>query len=232
MTDDERFNFTVPKQPEGKRVSQEEAERFLLEKLEKAGADDESTLQELAYFYSMTGREQIALKYLERLIANTADPEKRAWYYLKIGANMEGLENYKAAISFYSQAFSLEPEDTLTWYLINNNLGYCLNQYGRFAEAEGYCRSAIKIDPVRHNAYKNLGVALAGQGQYAEAARNFIKATRAEARDARALKHLEQLLIEHPEIAIEIPDIEVQIQKCREAVQFVLELYKKTNDSM
>ena len=142
---------------------------------------------------------------------------------------MEGLENYKAAIYFYSQAFSLEPEDTLTWYLINNNLGYCLNQFGRFAEAEGYCRSAIKIDPERHNAYKNMGVSLAGQGQCAEAARNYIKAIRANAADPRALKLLEQLFAEHPEIAGEVPDIDAQIQKCQEAVWAVAEYRKKSS---
>jgi tetratricopeptide (TPR) repeat protein len=145
---------------------------------------------------------------------------------------MEGLENYKAAISFYSQAFSLEPEDTLTWYLINNNLGYCLNQFGRFAEAEGYCRSAIKIDPERQNAYKNLGVSLASQGQCAEAARNYIKALRANAGDPRALKLLEGLFEEHPEIVGEIPDIEAQIQRCQEAVRAVAEVRNKMSGSL
>jgi len=197
--------------------------------LDKVGAGNEVALQGLAYYYGRTGHQQMALKYLERLIANTDDPEKRAEYYLNMGGNMEGLENYEAAISFYSLAFSLEPEGTLTWYLINNNLGYCLNQFGRFAESEGYCRSAIKIDPERHNAYKNLGVSLVGLGQYAGAARNFIKALRANAADPRALKLLEQLFAEHPEIATEIPDIDAQIQRCQEAVKAVAEYRKKSS---
>jgi tetratricopeptide (TPR) repeat protein len=200
--------------------------------LEKVGDGNEAALQGLAYYYGQTGRQQMALKYLERLVANTDDLEKRAGYYLNMGGNMEGLENYKAAIYFYSQAFSLEPEDTLTWYLINNNLGYCLNQFGRFAEAEVYCRSAIKIDPERHNAYKNMGVSLAGQGQCAEAARNYIKALRANAADPRALKLLEQLFTEHPEIAGEIPDIDAQIQKCQEAVLAVAEYRKKSSGAL
>ena len=199
--------------------------------LEKVGAGNEVALQGLVFFYAQTGRQQIALKYLERLVASTDDPEKRAGYYLNMGGNMEGVENYEAAIYFYSLAFSLEPEDTLTWYLINNNLGYCLNQFGRFVEAEGYCRSAIKIDPERHNAYKNLGVSLAGLGHYAEAARNFIKALRANAADPRALKLLEQLFAEHPEIVTEIPDIEAQIQRCQEAVKAVAEYRKKRDNS-
>ena len=178
-----------------------------LDSLEKAVEDDETNLLELAYFYSCTDREHISQKYLERLNAKTDDPEKHALYYMKMGANIERLENYQSAIYFYSQAFSLKPENILTWYLINNNLGYCLNQFGRFAEAEGYCRSAIRIDSQHHNAYKNLGVTLSGLGQYAEAARKFIKALHTEAADPRALRHLEQLFTEHPNVAVEIPDI-------------------------
>jgi tetratricopeptide (TPR) repeat protein len=199
--------------------------------LEKLGAENEAVLDELAYVYGVTDREEMALKYLERLIENTDDPEKRAAYYLRMGVNMEGLKNFQGAIYVYSQAFSLEPENTLIWYLINNNLGYCLNQFGRFAESEGYCRSAIKIDPERHNAYKNLGIALMGQGQYAQAAENFIKATLVDARDPRALRLLEALFVDRPEIAVEIPDIEAQIQKCKDAVDFVSGFQKKIGDS-
>ena len=208
MVDDELFNFTIPRQPEGKRVSQEEAERSLLEKLEKVGPNDETILQELAFFYFITDREQIAKTYFDRLIANTDDPEKRAGYYVNMGGSMIRQQNFEAGIYFYSQAFSLEPENTTTWCLINNNLGFCLNQVGRFAEAEDYCRSAIKIDPECHHAYKNLGVALAGLGQYAKAARNFIEATRADATALLSMKLLDQLIVEHPEIASEIPDLE------------------------
>jgi len=229
VTDDESFNFTIPRQPDRKPVSAEEAERSLLEKLEKVGPDDETILQELAFFYFITDREQTAKTYFDRLIANTDDPEKHAGYYVNMGVNMVKRQNFEAGIYFYSQAYSLEPENTTTWCLINNNLGFCLNQVGRFAEAEGYCRSAIKIDPERHNAYKNLGVSLAGQGQYAQGARNYIKALRENAADPRALKLLEQLFAEHPEIESEIPDIEAQIQRCQEAVKAVAEYCKKSS---
>jgi tetratricopeptide (TPR) repeat protein len=193
MSDDSTFNFTIPKQPKGERISAEEAERLLLEKLEKCEGECLEELWDLAHFYSMTGRQPLALSYLQRFIASTDDPEKHAGAYLGLGQLMEQMKNYESAISFYSQAFSLEPENTPTWYLINNNLGYCLNVLGRSTEAESYCRHAIAIDPKRPNAYKNLGIALANQGQSAEAARNFINALRANAADPRALKLLEQL---------------------------------------
>ncbi len=165
MTDDETFNFTIPKQPPGKPISAEEAERLLLEKLEKCEGEFQDALWNLANFYSRTGQQLVAQEYVERFITITDDPEKRAGAYLGLGQLMEQLENYKAAISFYSQAFSLEPENTPTWYLINNNLGYCLNILGRSAEAESYCRHAIDIDPDRHNAYKKSWNSLGRPGE-------------------------------------------------------------------
>jgi tetratricopeptide (TPR) repeat protein len=229
MTENDNFNFTIPKQPEGKPISAEEAERMLLEKLDKCEAEFHDALWDLAYFYSKTGRQPLAQKFLERLIAITEDPEKQAGCYLGLGQLMEQMGNFEAAIAFYSQAFSLEPVNTPTWYFINNNLGYSLNQLSRFKEAEGYCRSAIRIDPERQNAFKNLGISLAGQGQFVEAARNYIMGVRANAADGRALRLLEELFAEHPELAAEIPDIAEQIQECRKAVDAVAELQRKMN---
>lgn len=227
MSDDEVFYFSIPSMPPGKRRSKEEIERFLLDKLHSAGTEDEETLKQLAFFYGSTGQVQLALGYLDRLVAMTNDLEKRAGYYLAMGGNMETIENFEAAIYFYSQAMALEPENTPAWYFINNNLGYCLNHFGRFSEAEGYCRNAIGIDPERQNAYKNLGISLAGQRRYIEAARCFIQATRANAADGRALGHLEDLYAAHPEIITDFPDIEDQIKKCREAVEMVDEYRRK-----
>ena len=224
MGNEESFSFTLPTIPQGRRISAEEAERLFLERLKRCERDFLSVLSDLAYFYSTAGRHRQAQAYLERYIANTDDPEKRAGCYLRLGQLTEQMRDYESAISFYSRAFVLEPENTGTWYLIHNNLGFCLNHFGRHSEAEGYCRSAIKIDPSRHNAYKNLGVSLAGQGDYANAAEKLIRATKANASDGRALKLLEQLLVEHPEVRAEMPDIEERIQACRAAVKAVVEI--------
>ena len=53
---------------------------------------------------------------------------------------------------------------------------YCLNQLGEHSEAEEVCRVAIGIDGHRHNAYKNLGVALVGLGRYVNAAHAYLAA--------------------------------------------------------
>ena len=102
---------------------------------------------------------------------------------------------------------------------MRNNLGFCLNHLGEYGEAETHCRAAVSIDPERHNAYKNLGIALSGQAELAEAAGCFVAATKADASDTRALKHLESLVVEHPEILTEVTDIRKQLEECRKAAR-------------
>ena len=112
----------------------------------------------------------------------------------------------------------LPPERNDDWYFLCNNLGYCLNQFGRHAEATSFCRAAIEINPKRHNAYKNLGVALQGQGEYSKAADAYIEATRICPRDGRALNHLEEMVSREKERILDINDILVELKKCRELV--------------
>jgi tetratricopeptide (TPR) repeat protein len=230
MPADFPFRITIPKEPNGKLVSAEEAEKLLLEKLKKYEHELESTIWDLAIFYSRTNRQTIAMQFIDRLMASTDDPERKALYYLKMGQFMEQIRNYDSAIVYYLHAFSLEPVNNETWYFINNNLGYCLNFFGRHQEAEPYCRDAIKIDPQKYNAYKNLGVSLEGQGQYTEAAKLYIKAVQVNAADPRALVHLEKLFAKHNEILLDMPNIQAQIEKCKEAINFAQKLQRRFED--
>ena len=109
----------------------------------------------------------------------------------------------------------MEPCGQFTWYFIHNNLGYSLNQLGRFVEGEQVCRHAIDISTQPPNAHKNLGLALAGQGCQREAAGSFIAATQADASDPRSLRHLEALLAEDRELDFEFAGAR---DACREAV--------------
>ena len=104
-------------------------------------------------------------------------------------------------------------------HLINNNLGYCLNCLGECTRAEEYCRTAIRIDPGRHNAYKNLGVSLQGQRRIVEAAKAFIASVWRCPKDPRALSHLAALTEAHPEISEGFPDIHSQLQACVEVTR-------------
>lgn len=95
---------------------------------------------------------------------------------------------------------------------LHNNRGFCLNRLGRYRDAEKYCRKAIEINGDRHNAYKNLGVALQAQGKYAEAAASFLRAALMFPPDYRSIEHLEELLANHrKEVETQIPDIEERL---------------------
>jgi tetratricopeptide (TPR) repeat protein len=218
----ERFRFSLPDRPTGTPVSRDEAERILRANVAmetKGSQEHRDALWDLMRFLSMTERQADGISILDQMLATTSDPEQRAEIVLATGQLMEMLEDFPNARVAYTQGVALEPVGGRTWYLLHNNLGYCLNQLDRFDEAERWCRSAIEIDSLRHNAYKNLGIAYQGQGKFADAARAFIQAIHCEASDPRALLHLEDLIEKHPEIANEIPDLADQARNCRTAVE-------------
>jgi tetratricopeptide (TPR) repeat protein len=160
-----------------------------------------------------------AAAYLEKILTLDEDPEARAHCFLTMGQLNEKRRDYAAAVTAYSRAFALPARQNRTWYFLNNNLGYSLNQVGRHAEAEAYCRAAVAIDPGRYNAHKNLGLSLQGQGKYLEAAQCFLNAAQAAPDDLRALGHLEDLLAKHEEIGTNHPEILEAVQECREAAR-------------
>jgi tetratricopeptide (TPR) repeat protein len=164
-----------------------------------------------------SGKYDGAAAYIEKILTLEEDPEARAHCFLTIGQLNEKRRDYAAAVAAYSRAFAEPARENDTWYLLNNNLGYSLNQVGRHGEAEAYCRAAIAIDAGRHNAHKNLGISLEGQGRWFEAAQCFLKAAQEAPDDLRALGHLEDLLAQHEEFAKDHPEILEAAQECREA---------------
>jgi tetratricopeptide (TPR) repeat protein len=171
--------------------------------------------EQLVGFYVRTGQRRLAIRYLACLAAATDDPDRQARYHLAAGGLLEQESDYPEAAAAYQRVLALKPTDRDVSYFGNNNRAYCLLQFGRYAEAEWLCRQAIQIDPGRHNARKNLGLALAGQQQYLQAAESLIAAARLEPRDPRAVRHLDQLLGAHPEVFEGQPDLAAQIARCR-----------------
>ena len=190
MTGQWSFRFSLPQSSpkDGAPVTAEQAEQHLLKQLVSGQRPAEEVLWDLARFYSYTGRQPEAFDRVRQLVELAETAEKKAGCCLAMGQLMEQMQNFEMAIKYYSQALSLEPINGRAWYFIHNNLGYCLNHFGRYQEAEPYCRRAIEIDPLRHNAYKNLGIAAEGQGDYAGAALCYICAVQREASDPRALQ--------------------------------------------
>jgi tetratricopeptide (TPR) repeat protein len=211
------FKFSLPQSPGSKVVelSHAETEEFLLNKLREAGGEPKDALWQLARFYSHSKQHEPALEYLRRVLALEVDTDSKAACVLAMGQTMEQAGDYEAAVRYYREAFAFEPVHTGTWYFINNNLGFSLNTLGQFDEGEEFCRAAIAIDCQRPNGFKNLGIALRGQGRFAEAAECLVKATQADASDARSLKLLEELLEQQPELGF---DFTSQLECCRRAV--------------
>lgn len=219
--DEWEFFFKKWQLPDGTAaVTAEEAEESLLEQLEQSGGTCRKTLLQLARVRSSMGKHSEALTHLERLLQLSDDIEENASYFLALGQLMEQLGDHSAATEYYRGGFRLKPSRPTTWYWINNNLGYCLNELKRYDEAEPYLRTAIETAPKMSNAYKNLGLCFLGQGDYAQAAENFVSAVRADASDIRPFKHLEGLVKSHPEILSTVPDLSRTIDLCRKAAEY------------
>ena len=213
------FQYVKPNRPDGPLIelSAAELEKHLLAQLNAPNADKTEGLWELARFYAETKKPEKAMDYLRQVLAMETEPEHKAHCVLAMGQTAERLRDYESAIRYYKEALAMEPAATRTWYLIHNNLGYCFNTLGRFAEGQVFCLKAIEIDAQRHNAHKNLGLALENQGMFAEAARCYVTATRLNASDRRAYDLLEKLLNAHPGLRIELG---AETECCRKAVEF------------
>jgi len=226
---DDKWPFKFRQHPpiEGKPVTLEEAEEFLLAKLNDPAWNPHYAKLELVIFYGSTNRVTDAMRYADEYLAESTDLEERSGMYFYKGQLMEHIRDWESAIRFYSKALEFRSQDEINRYFIHNNIGFSLNQLKRYSEAEKYLREAIALDPSRANAFKNLGLSLEGQGRFGDAARSFMAAVQADASDPRALKHLEELAEQHPEVYAFIPDLSQQITRCREVVEYVAELSSK-----
>jgi tetratricopeptide (TPR) repeat protein len=188
---------------------------MLLKNVAEAKDDPKEALWELGRFYASRKQHEKALDCLRQIMARLPDAERKAACVLAMGQTMEQVQDYESAIGYYREALALEPVRTPTWFFLHNNLGFSLNTLGKYEEGEVYCRRAIEIDPTRPNGHKNLGMALAGQGNFREAAQCFVTATRVDASDRRSFDLLTKLLAEHPELEFEFG---VEVECCRQAV--------------
>mgnify|MGYP000998169801 CR=1 FL=1 len=171
---------------------------------------------DLGFFDS--GYLEAACRYNEKILPLLETPEEKAECLLTTGKLMEELGKYLEAEETYMRAFDFPQQQNETWYYLYNNRAYCLNRMGRPREAEACCRAAIEMQPELHDAYRNLGIALAHLGRHGEAARNFIQATTMCPDDCHALGLLNALFAGHREIVREMPDFPAQLLYCHELV--------------
>lgn len=161
------------------------------------------------------GLDEAASASFRRALGFAGSDSEKAFLLVGIGLTCERLCDYSGAQEAYAGALALRsaPEEPRYW--ANNNLAYCLNVTGRCAEAEPYCRAALAIDPNRHNAHKNLGLSLQGQGKLVQAALSFVRAAQMYPADVRALSHLECLVRDNPVLLAERPDLREGLDLCR-----------------
>lgn len=125
------------------------------------------------------------------------------------GALAEALEAYLSGLHLCRG-----PVWEITSYYLHHNAAHLLNRLGRFAEAEGLSRRALRIGPWLPDAYIRLGVSLVGQGRYAEATMAYIRAVTVSPREQRAFDMLMGVLKDHPEVLTEHDCLEVGLEEC------------------
>lgn len=150
---------------------------------------------------------------IEGFLNEAQSPDELAYAYLSLGTMYERREDWNGAVDSYSKALCCGSLREDFCYFGNNNLGYSLIQLGLFNEAEGYCLSAIEIEPNRHNAHKNLGLVRQGQEAYQDSAFCFVEAYRRCPSDERSWHLLMALLSGHPELITQSEDLRIQISE-------------------
>lgn len=193
----------------------------LLAKLEKEGPTIKN-LEYLVCFYGHFKQEKQVRKYLDLWSKQAQSQEEMANSMFRFGQHSERIEQFEDAAVYYRKGLTFQTENKDVLYYLHNNLAFCLNLQGEYKEAMEHTRQAITINPSRSNAFKNLGISLQGLGRYGKAALAWLTATHVNAGDERSLKLLEKLMVSHrEEVLAEIPDIDKQLEDCRQAVQYV-----------
>ena len=196
-------------------------EKRMLSALDKSGGRDVRVLWSLGAFYSQAGHYDQATACMQRIAELIEDPERQAACFLALGQIEEQKGDYRAAAMRYQSGIALETRDRRTAYFLRNNLGYCLNEMREHEAAMPHLEQALKINPTRANAYKNLALSHQGTGNLGRAAELFVAATRSNAADPRSLHHLESMIEANPELLVEVPGLQQDLDGCRFAVEEV-----------
>uniref|UniRef100_A0A672ZUW4 Small glutamine-rich tetratricopeptide repeat-containing protein alpha n=1 Tax=Sphaeramia orbicularis TaxID=375764 RepID=A0A672ZUW4_9TELE len=88
------------------------------------------------------------------------------------GNDQMKVENFAAAVEFYSKAIAINPQNAV--YYCNRAAAY--SKLGNYAGAVQDCEQAIGIDPNYSKAYGRMGLALASLNKHTEAATYYKKA--------------------------------------------------------
>ena len=128
--------------PDGELVSIDDTDRIISVVVKGAENPDDTVriLREFALACFERGHFEACCAYLEKAFPLVEKEGDQAKCLFAIGLTKERLGDDKAAMETYARAFDLPQEQNETWYVLNNNLAYFLNQEGRHEEAERHCR--------------------------------------------------------------------------------------------
>jgi tetratricopeptide (TPR) repeat protein len=184
-----------------------DTEGLLLERLKNSKSDEDyfRWMLFVVGFYRGINKMESATHLLEGYIQLSKNPEQSAHCHLALGQIATDEKRMDQALEHFTAALELSPKKRKVSYVLHNNIGYCLNNLGRFAEGEKHCRTAIEMDWARASGYRNLGVSLQGQGDLVGATWALSEAVKVDASDTRARQLLDRLLANNPKIAIQCP---------------------------
>ena len=194
-------DFPVPKQ---------ETERLLIERLQNSKSEEDYFRWLLFVVAFYRGIEKVdSARALLRLSLETAkDSEQKAHCYLALGQIATDEQHIEIALNHYLAALQCKPTKVKVNYVLHNNVSFCLNQLGRYKDAEQYCRLAIEIDAKRASAFRNFGICLEGQKNFLGAVWALVEAIKMDSTDERARNLLKKLVSEQPTLTIQCPWME------------------------
>jgi tetratricopeptide (TPR) repeat protein len=184
-----------------------DTEKMLLQRLEATTDDDEyfRWLLFIVGYYRGIERADAAKELLRRFLGGTNNAKYHVQCQLALGQIATDEQKMDAAIAHFSAAIELQPASEKIEYILQNNLGYCLNMVGRYDEGERHCRTALDLNWTRPSAYRNLGISFHGQGKLTSAAWALQEAIKMDGSDERARMLLKKLLSDHPSLFLQCP---------------------------
>lgn len=153
-------------------------------------------------FYRGINKVEAATELLESFIKTSKNVEQSAHCHLALGQIATDEQRLDDALRHFLTALELAPKKQKVAYVLENNVGYCLNQLKRFVEAEQHCRVAIEIDWKRASGYRNLGISLLGQRKSVQAAWALTEAVKLDSTDERAKIILQKILADEPNLLV------------------------------
>uniref|UniRef100_H2LAH5 Small glutamine-rich tetratricopeptide repeat-containing protein alpha n=1 Tax=Oryzias latipes TaxID=8090 RepID=H2LAH5_ORYLA len=182
MTDNKRLAYSIIQflhdqlQSGGLSSDAQESLEVAVQCLETAfdvSTDDQSlavpvTLPEI--FASATAQSQVNNN--SRTSSPTEEQRAEAERLKSDGNDQMKVENFAAAVEFYSKAIALNPQNAV--YYCNRAAAF--SKLGNYAGAVQDCEQAIGIDPNYSKAYGRMGLALASLNKHTEAVGYYKKA--------------------------------------------------------